>query len=566
MMGKNPARTTYRWLLGRARPELFSCFLLILANILLACMGVAFALASKGVIDGATSGGLSLLWERSLIFLGIIAAQGVLQAYCRHRQAVIQGRLEIRFKSAFLESVLEKDYSEMMHYHSGDLLNRATSDVQAITTGLTSLLPTFSSLVTKIISAFGVLCVLDWRFSLIFAVAGTAMFVVTWFFRQRLKRLHKRVQESDGLVRSFLQEIFESFLVVRTFGVEKAMVQQGIDLQEDNYREKIKKNTFSEGANTGIQFIFNLGYLYALIWSCQGLITGAVSFGILTAVLQLVNQVQAPFVGLSGMLPQYYGALASAERMMEIEGMADEHRVNGAPCEVEGLYASLEGIVLREVCFSYNRDLIFDGASVTLKKGQCIVIGGISGIGKSTLLKLLIGVFIPDSGEVGLLKKDGELVAVDRYTRPLFAYVPQGNYLLSGTIRENIAFIRPEASDYAVAEAARLSCALDFINALPLGFETHIGEKGLGLSEGQVQRLAIARAILGGAPIMLLDEVTSALDGETERQVLKNIQSMMDRTCIIVTHKTAALSVCDAVVTIEGGRIEMKEIDNGKDG
>lgn len=552
-------KEVFSWLYQNARGQVLACVLLVFANIGLACMGVAFALASKSVIDGATTGGMEALVWRSAVFLGIIALQALLQATCRHAQASIQGRLEMGFKSRFLSAVLKKDYQAVMAYHSGDLLNRLTSDVQAISGGVTSLLPTFSGLVTKIVSAFWVLCVLDWRFSLIFALAGAAMFVVTRFFRKRLKALHKRVQETDGRVRAFLQELLASFLVIRTFQVEGAMEDKGRRLQQDNYREKIRKNTISVAANTGISFIFNLGYLYALMWSCRGLIAGTVSFGTLTAVLQLVNQVQAPFVGLSGMLPQYYGVLASAERMMDIEALPDEPAVDGTPHDAGALYAHMLGIELRQVSFHYDRDPVLNQADLYLEKGSFAVISGLSGIGKSTLLKLLLGVFTPDSGHIGLRMDDGFRIAADRQTRGLFAYVPQGNFLLSGTIRENIAFIRPEATEEEITQAAELSCAMDFIDALPMGMDTLIGEKGMGLSEGQVQRLAIARAVLGGAPVLLLDEVTSALDAQTEKRVLENIQGLRNRTCLIVTHKAAALTVCDVVLRIVDGKIIMEK-------
>lgn len=552
-------REVYSWLYQNAKGQILACVLLVLANIGLACMGVAFALASKSVIDGATTGGWSVLVWRSAVFLGIIALQALLQATCRHAQAAIQGRLEMGFKSRFLSAILKKDYRAVMAYHSGDLLNRLTSDVQAIANGVTSLLPTFSGLITKIVSAFWVLCMLDLRFSLIFALAGAAMFVVTRFFRKRLKALHKRVQETDGQVRAFLQELLSSFLVIRTFQVEGEMEAKGSRLQQANYAEKIKKNTISVVANTGISFIFNLGYLYALVWSCRGLIAGTVTFGTLTAVLQLVNQVQSPFVGLSGMLPQYYGVLASAERMMDIEALPDEPAVDSAPYDADTLYAHMLGIELQQVRFHYDRDPVLDQADLYLEKGSFAVISGLSGIGKSTLLKLLLGVFTPDSGHIGLRMDDGFRIPADRQTRGLFAYVPQGNFLLSGTIRENIAFIRPAATEEEITQAAELSCAMEFIASLPMGMETRIGEKGLGLSEGQVQRLAIARALLGGAPVLLFDEVTSALDAATEKQVLKNIKSLKNRTCLIVTHKAAALTVCDAVLQIVEGKIILEK-------
>lgn len=557
-------REVYQWLYKYAKPQLIPSILLILGNIFLSGCGVLFALSVKGVIDGAGEKSASLLIEKSLILLGVVILQSLLRIYCRSAQVRIQGKLEINFKTGFLNKILKKNYSSLSAYHSGDFLNRLTGDVMVVSEGMTTLLPTLAGLGTKLISAFLVLCFLDLRFTLVFLIIGISLFFVTGIFRKKIKEFHKSVQKTDGEVKSFLQELLENILVIKTFGAEEKMEEKSLSLQKINYTQKLKRSNISILANTGFTFIFDCGYVYALIWSAYGLIMGTLSFGSLTAILQLVTQVQTPFTGLSGLAPKFYGILASGERIMEIEKLEDEEGIDEAALEPLEIYEKLLRIDFKNILFSYDREIIFDHTNFSINPGDFVLISGLSGIGKSTLLKLMMGVFLPGEGEILLSCGEGEKISVDRRTRGLFAYVPQGHFLLSGTIRENIQFVNENASEEKIIEAARLSCALEFIKEFPQGLDTIIGEKGQGLSEGQMQRLAIARALLSEAPILLLDEVTSALDRETEERVLLNIKKLKNKTCLIVTHKTAALSVCNKIIHISKGKIRIRENKNEK--
>ena len=279
---------------------------------------------------------------------------------------------------------------------------------------------------------------------------------------------------------------------------------------------------------------------------------GRMSFGSLTAITQLVSQLQAPFVNLSGVMPQYIAMLAAAERLMELEEIQGEPAPAGEPAG--SMYDRMDAICAEELAFSYDRDRVLADATFALPKGAFAVITGPSGIGKSTLLKLLLGVYRPENGKLCLQCHGGEVV-LDRSTRRLFAYVPQGNLLMSGTLRENLVIVRPEASREDIDQAIHVSAMDDFLPQLPQGLDTVLGESGAGLSEGQAQRLAIARAVLGGAPVLLLDECTSALDAETERKVLERIRALSGRTCIAVTHRPAALELCDWELKVGDGKI-----------
>jgi ATP-binding cassette subfamily B protein len=338
------------------------------------------------------------------------------------------------------------------------------------------------------------------------------------------------------------------------------MNERAGQLQDVNYAAKMKRMKASIFANSGFSFIFQLGYLYALAWSAYKLYMHAITFGTLTAILQLVGQVQTPFIGLSGLLPKYYGVLASVERIMTLENLPDEAEINRDGVNCQDLDKRLAAVVFDEVSFRYDRDMILQNASLRFQRNDFVLLSGPSGIGKTTVLKLLLGVFRPDAGEIYLQMKDGSRISADQHTRQLFAYVPQGNLLLSGSIRDNIAFIRPDATDHEIEEAARISCADEFIYELPDGLDTIIGEKGYGLSEGQIQRLAIARAVLSGAPVLLLDEASSALDEDTEKRLLLNLRAMQGKTCLIVSHRRAPLAICNKEIRIENESIHIREV------
>ena len=321
---------------------------------------------------------------------------------------------------------------------------------------------------------------------------------------------------------------------------------------DDRYGIQRKRKNVSLLTNSAVSVLsYGAGFL-ALGWCAWQLLQGRMSFGSLTAVTQLVNQLQTPFVNLSGMLPKYIAMIASGERLMELQA------IQGEPEPVKDdprmLYQKIEGIRADGLTFSYDRDQILQDASFFLQKGDFAVITGASGIGKSTLLKLLLGIMRPEKGGLYLQCDDGS-VPLDRRTRKLFAYVPQGNLLLSGTIRENLTIVMPQASPEEIQQAIYVSAMDEFLPQLSLGMDTRLGENGVGLSEGQAQRLAIARAVLGGAPVLLLDECTSALDGDTEQKVLQRLRGLPGRTCIAVTHRHAAVALCDYRLEVSQGQI-----------
>lgn len=548
---------TLKWLYKEAKGQLIFVMLLAVFRCTLTVLGVQFALTSKIVIDAAVLHNISGLKTGAIKLFLIIASQIALRLLGQSLELTTSAKLQMRLRHNLFSSILTRDYSAATSYHSGDLLTRLSNDAGIITGGVISLIPSVMSLVIGLGYAFYALVCLDRNFALIFLVGGLVLLAVISSFRKVMKKLHKRVQETEGKVRSFFQESIGSLLMVKVFGIEKTISEKSDLLQRENYVAQLKRRNLSIFAGNSLAFIFSIGSFYALVHSSVRLYSGAISFGTLTAIIQLVSQIQSPLAGLSGILPQYYAVLASAERLMEIENLPEEP-LSQKVLEPRNDYERLSGISFENISFGYGENSVLENASLSIAKGDFAVIGGISGIGKSTLIKLLLGVISPHSGGIYLNMSDEKLM-VGKFSRPLFSYVPQGNLLISGTIRETVSIVSPGVSDDEIMKAAEISCAAEFIQNLPKGLDTYVGEKGFGLSEGQIQRLAVTRAILSGAPIILLDEATSALDEATEERLLQNIKAMENKTCIIISHKKAAFNVCNKRIFIENKKIRTEE-------
>lgn len=557
---KKADSTVIKWIIGISKGSWLFVFLYAILSAALSFFSILTAFGVKDVVNGASERDIDLLKKGAVFLFVLIVSQMLLRVFNNNLFERTKAKIEIKIRSRVFERILKKDYSKITSHHSGDLLNRLNSDVQTICNGITGLIPNIVSLLTRLISAVVFMISLDPFFAGIFLVGGLIVAVTTRFFRNYLKTIHKQVQEADGNVSSFFQESLASILVIKVFNAYEQIKKKADELQQKSYKLRIKRATISIFANTGMSMAFSFGYVLALVLGGFRVYNGIINIGELTAILELVNQIQVPLAALSSVLPTFYGIIASAERIIEIEEYEDELNVNGNIGNPYDFYNKLESIDFNNITFKYNRDLVFDNASISINKGDFAAITGISGIGKSTLLKLLLGVIYPESGNITLKLNDSKKIA-DKSTRNLFSYVPQGNLLLSGTLRENITFMSEDKTDEEIRRAIELSCADEFIDDLPDGLETVIGERGLGLSEGQVQRIAIARAILHNAPVLLLDEATSALDEATEERLLRNLRGLDNRTCIIITHKPAALNVCNKEIRIENGKIRIIDIE-----
>ena len=542
------------WIANKIRRRIPAILLMTAMQVGNALLSVYFALGSRGVIDAAIAGEKEAFFracgKQAAIIVGILLTLTAL----RHLRDRLRADLERDWKRNLLHGLLHGDYAAVSAYHSGELLNRLNNDVARVDDGVLNILPNGAAMVTRLVAAVVVLGTLDVRFTLAVVALGIVVLVSTALVRRKLTELNKKVSQHDGKVSGFLQEIMEKLLMVQAMDVSSEVERRADVLLTDRYEIQRKRKNISLATNTGVSLMsYGAGFL-ALCWCSLQMLQGRMSFGSLTAVTQLVSQLQAPVVNLSGVLPQYVALRASAERLMELD------EIQGEPAHMTqhpgDVYDRMDFLCARDLSFSYDRDCVLDGAEFALPKGDFAVITGPSGIGKSTLLKLLLGVFQPENGQLYLRCSGGEL-PLDRSTRRLFAYVPQGNLLLSGSLRENLTIVKPEAAESEIQQAIYVSAMEEFLLQLPDGLDTVLGENAAGLSEGQAQRLAIARAVLGGAPVLLLDECTSALDADTEKLVLQRLRDLPDRTCIAVTHRPAALELCDCQMHILDGKIQL---------
>lgn len=546
-------QTPLMWILRKVRKRIPLILLLMAAEIGRALFSVFFALGSRGVIDSAVTGSmdgfLAACGRQAAIIAGILICLTVM----RHLREKLRAVLELDWKRQLLHGLLHGEYAQVSKYHSAELLNRLNNDVAKVDEGIISVAPGVASMVAKLVAAVVVLGTLDARFTALLVALGVAVIILTGLMRRCLKELNKRVSEQDGKVSGFLQELMEKLLMVQAMDVSQEVESRTDVLLKQRYQIQRKRKNVAVMTNTGVSLMtYGAGFL-ALTWCAYRLLQGKMSFGSLTAVIQLVNQLQTPFVHLSGVLPQYVAMIASAERLMELDGIQGEASPSVEAPNV--LYKKLDAIGAEKLCFSYDGDMILREADFSLPKGAFAVIVGPSGTGKSTLLKLILGMYRPDSGVLYAQGVD-ERLALGRSTRRLFAYVPQGNLLLSGTLRENLTIVRPDAGQEEIEQAVYVSAMDEYLPSLPQGLDTALGENGAGLSEGQAQRLAIARAVLSGAPILLLDECTSALDAEIEQTVLTRLKALPGRTCIAVTHRPAAIALCDWRLEVSDGKVK----------
>ncbi|MBQ9813431.1 MAG: ABC transporter ATP-binding protein [Thermoguttaceae bacterium] len=545
-------RETLVWLVAQFRSTFALLVVASLGQTVLSGLGVYGAFCSRDVIDAATTGSRERFWLAAIILLAAITLSIGVSLFNQAIAERLRARAGVALQRRGFSTLMRKDFEATTSRHSGDAINRLTSDVKVVTDGASTIVPSLVSMVTRLVFAFVALCYFDWKLAAFFAASGVFVFCGTMFFRKRIKELHKAMQAAEGRKRSFWHEALNNLLVVKAFSRETEMETRSDELLEAHYKATMKRRNFSLIAGGGMNVFFSLSYFGALVWQAYQILLGASTFGSTIAVLQLIGNVQSPFAGLSGLLPRYYNAIASAERLRELENMPDEGGSDVERLDGSALYDELEAIVFDDVTFRYMRDdkeiEVFKNASFELPKGKSVVVSGRSGIGKSTLFKLLVGVCKPNSGRIYLRTRSGE-IPVDRRTRALFAFVPQGNMLFSGTVAENLSFFRSGVDPEQMREAAKDARA-EFVDELANGFDSALGEKGAGLSEGQIQRLAIARAALADAPILLLDEATSALDSETERDVLTRLTRDTNKTLIIVSHRPAAFDFADVEANV----------------
>ena len=515
-------------------------------------IGVAYALLFRAIVDSAVAQDAAAFWHSVGRTVGLVLVQLLVSALTRWLHELAKADIENRFKQRLVDKILQKDLASVSATHTAEWLNRLSSDSAVVAGGTVEILPGLVGTVIRMGSALGLILALEPTLGWLLIPGGLAMAVFSYLLRNRLKRLHKEIRTRDGLLRVLLQERLSNLLLIKAFSAEGQTAEAAAGAMAEHKAARLRRNRFSNLASAGLGAATQGMYLLGMVFCAHGILTGRISYGTLTAIMELVGQLHRPFTNLSGFLPRWYAMTASAERLMEIETYPDDGQA--ADWETMRRYYAQEFQVLglRNASFSYPSSgdaegtAVLDGLSLELRKGETVAFTGPSGCGKSTVLKLLMCMYPLDGGERFL---DAQPLSAAH--RRLFAYVPQGNALMNGSIRDAVCFAAAP-DDARLERALTLACADEFVDDV----ERELGERGAGLSEGQMQRLAIARAIYTEAPILLLDEATSALDAATEQKLLDNLRSLTDKTVVIVTHRQAALSICDRVLNFTEKGVE----------
>ena len=510
--------------------------------------GVAVDLASVWAVQravdiaaGARPGSLGWAVGLMALFIACSFAISVSRVWIKN---ILGIKAQNRMQQQMLDRLLRSEWRGKERHHSGDVINRLEQDVATVVGFVTETLPGTLSVGAMFVGAFVYLLRMDAVLAVITVAILPVFLLASRFYIGRMRKFTRRVRRSDSHVQSILQETVQHRMLIKTLECGGLMVRR-LDAGQASLRRHVRRRTvFSVFSNLMVNGGFSVGYLVAFLWSAVRLSQGTLTFGGMTAFLQLVYRIQSPARDLTRLAPAFVAVFTAAERLMELEEMPSE-RLDGqepldAPC----------GVRLRGVSYAYDDGdgNVIDRLSFDFRPGTCTAILGETGAGKTTLVRLMLALVRPTEGSIEIYNSR-ESRAVTPGARCNFVYVPQGNTLLSGTVRTNLLLGGPEAAEADMREALRTACA-DFVLSLPDGLDTKVTEGGGGLSEGQAQRIAIARALLRGRSVMLFDEATSALDPTTERQLLHNILSASDKTVIFITHRPAVMEYCDQTLRL----------------
>ena len=516
---------------------------------LIGCISVAcslvFVLFSKNAIDIATGAREGVLSLYGIGMACLILFEIGLHALDNWVANCLDVEMRNKFRSRFFGLLLQSEWQGKERYHSGDVLNRMVQDLSSVVSVITTTLPFALITVIQLVASFCLLYSMDHTLAVVLVLILPFFSLLSRFYVSRMRRMTKAVRESESRIHEVMQESLQHKTIVKTLEQSAGMMSRLARWQEQLFGEVVQRTRFSVLSRGLVSMGFSAGYLTAFLWGVFSIQGGAITFGVMTAFLQLVGRIQRPLADLARMIPTLVSALTSAERLMELEALPTEP--TGDTIRMKGQ----AGIRFTDVSFQYadGEEEVITHFNETFTPGSITAILGETGAGKTTLIRLILALVKPTAGGVTIYD-DGREVEVSPQTRANLVYVPQGNTLFSGTIRDNLLLGRPDATDEELWEVLRVACA-EFVLSLPNGLDTLCGEQGGGLSEGQAQRIAIARSLLRPGSILLLDEATSALDPETERRLLERLsETRAGRTMIFITHRTSVLKYCDRVLRV----------------
>ena len=542
----------FKWLMYYSKPYAFKIFLLMSVDILTTFVSLKMVTISKTIIDNATNG--QSFKTAIIVYIILMISMQAIGIFNGIFSTMLNEKFGFGIRKQVYEKIIRSHWLDIKKYHTGDLMTRLTSDAGAIADGIINTIPSVLRLTIELILVFFTLYHYSPMLALFALLVAPVSAITCWWLGRKLKRLQVKVQESEASYRSFLQESLANLLIVKAFANEDYASDRLTELRENRFYWVFKRTKLSMASSTIMGLSFQLGYIAAFTYGALQVSLKAITYGTMSVFLALVNRVQAPIMGLAKTVPQVVSILASAGRVIEIQNIPEEKSL---PIEMT---CENVGVKVNNLTFGYTDETVFENVNLDIKPGEFVAIIGESGIGKTTLVRIIMSFTSSLTGSVDFYNTYGEGIAANAGTREFIAYVPQGNTLFSGTIRENIRMGNLHATDEEMWEALRLASGEEFVRNLPGGLDCVIGERGHGISEGQAQRIAIARAFVRKSPFLILDEATSSLDENTELQVLKGLQALTPRpTCLIITHRKSILPICDREIKIENKKTIITE-------